>query len=310
MTQHHVHPILDPAMAGFDRAVRATRPVPSPLRSDLKVETHWAPNQAGDGNTSPADGAHPERPRFVAGNQGWQVEMDGLTVTLSVSVVIPTLNEGLNLPAVLSQMPRGVNEVIVVDGGSRDGTEETLRDLFPQVRLIHQELRGKGTALRTGFEAATGDIIVMMDADGSMSPLEIGSMISALVAGADIVKGSRHLAEGDSEDFTALRRVGNIGLTWAFNVLYGSHITDMSYGFVAFWRRHLPTIEPRCTGFEVDTYMKARAVRSGLRVVEVPSHEGRRIYGDSKLHPIRDGFRLLNTIVRERFRAGPPPGTR
>jgi len=127
---------------------------------------------------------------------------DWATVSLSalsqhtVGVVIPALNEERNLPHVLPRIPTWVREVILVDGHSTDRTVEVARRLRPRIRIVHQQGRGKGAALRTGFKAAVGDIIVMLDADGSTDPREIPAYIGALLAGADFVKGSRFLQGG------------------------------------------------------------------------------------------------------------------
>src|ERR1051326_4243701 len=109
---------------------------------------------------------------------------DGMGVR--VSVVIPALNEADNLPHVLPRIPRWVHEVLVVDGNSTDGTAEIAEALLPDVRIVRQSGRGKGDALRAGFASATGDVIVMLDADGSMNPQEIPVYVGALLAGADM----------------------------------------------------------------------------------------------------------------------------
>jgi hypothetical protein len=147
----------------------------------------------------------------------------------------------------------------------------------------------------------------MMDADGSMSPREIDSMVSALVRGADVVKGSRKMAGGSSSDLTMIRDLGNAGLSKVFNLIFDAAHTDLCYGYMGFWRRHLWALNPDCAGFEVETFLNIRAQRAGLRVVEVPSREGRRIYGQSNLNPIRDGLRILRTILRERAAPKPVP---
>ena len=113
-----------------------------------------------------------------------------------VSVVIPALNEARNLPHVFSRLPTGLHEVIVVDGHSVDDTLSAARRLRPEVRIIAQNRRGKGNALACGFAAATGDIIVMVDADGSADPAEIPRFVWALLDGADYAKGSRFAKAG------------------------------------------------------------------------------------------------------------------
>ncbi len=125
-----------------------------------------------------------------------------------VSVVIPALNEAKNLEHVLTALPEGIFEVVVVDGGSTDGTLEVARRLRSDVRAIRQTRRGKGNALACGFAACSGDVIVMLDADGSADPAEIPRFVDALVAGADYAKGSRFIRGGGSADITRFRRAG------------------------------------------------------------------------------------------------------
>jgi glycosyltransferase involved in cell wall biosynthesis len=218
-------------------------------------------------------------------------------------LVIPTLNEAANLPHVFAELPAGLHEVIVVDGLSSDGTVEVARLLRPDVRIIMQERPGKGNALACGFRAATGDIIVMLDADGSADPAEIPRFVDALVAGADFAKGTRFRVGGGSSDITALRRVGNRVLGGMVNALYGARYTDLCYGYNAFWRHCLEHMSIDCDGFEVETLINIRVFRSGLRVTEVGSFERDRIHGSSNLRTFRDGARVFRTIVRERMRA-------
>jgi glycosyltransferase involved in cell wall biosynthesis len=217
-----------------------------------------------------------------------------------VSVVIPALNEAENLPHVLATLPEDTYELILVDGNSVDGTSTVAREHYPTVRIIGQSGRGKGDALREGFAACSGDIIVMMDADGSTDGAEIKQFVAALVEGADYAKGSRFVDGGGSEDITFLRRAGNRLFCWLVNQIYKTSYTDLCYGYNAFWRSALPAMALDCGGFEVETVLNVRAAKAGLRVVEVPSIEHARIHGESKLHPVRDGLRVLRAIVRER----------
>jgi glycosyltransferase involved in cell wall biosynthesis len=217
-----------------------------------------------------------------------------------VSVVIPTLNEAKNLPHVLTRLPKGLHEVIVVDGQSTDGTAQVARSLLPDVRIVQQTGRGKGDALVAGFAVCTGEIIVMLDADGSTDAQEIPRFVAALCTGADFVKGSRFAQGGSSADITPFRRVGNRALNIVVNALYGTSYTDLCYGYNAFWSRCLPYMRVDCTGFEVETLINVRIAKAGLVIHEVPSFEGSRIHGTSNLNPVRDGSRVLRTIVLER----------
>lgn len=222
---------------------------------------------------------------------------------VTVSVVIPALNEEHNLQHVLPRIPRDVDEVILVDGNSTDRTVEVALELIPSIRVVQQEGIGKGAALRSGFAAATGDIIVTLDADGSTDPGEIPRFVHALLAGADFAKGSRFLHGGGTSDMPFHRRMGNATFVHLVRRLHGGKYTDLCYGYNAFWRRHLPLLELDGDGFEIETEMNIRALRSGLRVHEVPSFEDRRVMGVGRLRTIPDGWRVLRTILRERRRA-------
>jgi glycosyltransferase involved in cell wall biosynthesis len=220
-----------------------------------------------------------------------------------VTVVVPTLNEAKNLPHVFELLNKqDIHEVLVVDGFSTDDTIEVARALRPDVRIVHQSRRGKGNALKHGFEAATGDIIVMLDADGSADPGEIPAYVEALVNGADFAKGTRFARGGGSTDITRLRRVGNWGLNTLTNVLYRSKFTDLCYGYNAFWTKHVPVMNVDCDGFEVETLINVRVHKAGLKIAEVGSFEADRIHGTSNLNTFRDGWRVLKTIFKERVR--------
>jgi glycosyltransferase involved in cell wall biosynthesis len=219
----------------------------------------------------------------------------------TVSLIIPTLNEADNLRHVLPTLPAVVDELVIVDGGSTDGTVDVVRQLRPDAVIVHDTRPGKGVALQSGFEAARGEILVMMDADGSMDPNDIATFVAALHAGADVAKGSRFLQGGGSSDLTPLRTFGNFMLTQAVRVTFGGRYSDLCYGYMAFWRHVLPAFEGKMVGgFEVETFLNIRALAAGLRVVEVASFESPRLHGESNLHTFRDGARVLRTIYRER----------
>jgi glycosyltransferase involved in cell wall biosynthesis len=223
-----------------------------------------------------------------------------------VSVVIPTLNEERNLPHVLDRVPAWIDEVIIVDGLSTDDTVGVARRCRPDVEIVLESTPGKGAALRAGFAAATGDILVMLDADGSADPAEIPRFMETLAEGADFAKGTRFLEQGGSADLTPLRGLGNHVLTGTVNALFGTSYSDLCYGYNAFWRHCLPTLQIDCSGFEVETLINIRVSRAGLDVREVPSFERERIHGESNLRTWRDGARVLRTIVRERTRRHTP----
>jgi glycosyltransferase involved in cell wall biosynthesis len=232
-----------------------------------------------------------------------------------VGIVIPTMNEAANLPYVLPLIPDSVDEVVLVDGGSTDGTVEVARRLRPDIRVVQQHARGKGAALSAGLCAVRSQIAVMLDADGSMDPREIPAFVGALVAGADLAKGSRYAAGAVTHDITRLRHVGNWALKTAVNVLYHQRWTELAYGYAAMWTdildplgiREIDDVEVAPEklgyghGFEIETLLFCRAVRTGLRVVEIPGIEFDRIFGDTHLDTFRDGWRALHALYIERF---------
>lgn len=223
-----------------------------------------------------------------------------LAITPPVSVVIPAMNEAENLPYVFKTLPDWVHEVVLVDGNSTDDTVAVARELWPDVKVVRQLGKGKGDALITGFAACTGDIIVMVDADGSADGHEIVSYVSALVSGADFAKGSRFANGGATDDMTPIRKLGNHVLCSVVNAKFGARYTDLCYGYNAFWKHCLDKIDLDCTGFEVETLMNIRVVKAGLKVQEIPSHEYLRIHGVSNLSAVRDGLRVLKVILTER----------
>jgi glycosyltransferase involved in cell wall biosynthesis len=222
---------------------------------------------------------------------------------VTVSVVMPTLNEAANLPFVLNTIPKWVNDIVIVDGLSKDDTVRVARALHPDLRIVHQRRPGKGAAIRAGLEAATGDILIIMDADGSMNGSEIAAFRDALLGGADYAKGSRFITGGGSVDITRFRRAGDHGICFLMWIFFGARYTDGTYGFKAVWRDRLDMIPIDTDGFEVELLIDIRAHRASLKTVEVPCFETHRIHGRSNLNALTDGFRCFQVIVRERFRS-------
>lgn len=219
----------------------------------------------------------------------------------STSLVVPSLNEARNIPWLLERVPDFIDEVVLVDGRSTDDTVAVAREIRPDIRVILETRPGKGVALRSGFAAATGDYIVMIDADGSMHPNEVALFTAYLDAGFDFVKGSRFMLSGGSDDMTLVRRLGHWPLLTFARVGWQVRFTDLCYGFCAFRRSRLEALRLNADGFEIETELVLSAVRAGLRIAEVPSWESPRTYGESNLRTFRDGARVLRVLLRERF---------
>jgi glycosyltransferase involved in cell wall biosynthesis len=231
---------------------------------------------------------------------------NGKRDNLSVNVIIPTLNEERNICDIILRLQQcGVNNVLIIDGHSSDSTVEYASQLGAKV--IIQNGQGKGGALREAFEDSCldGDVIVIMDADGSMAPEELSLFVDAIKAGADVVKGSRFLPLGGSEDLTPLRRVGNKLLTGALNLLFLTDYTDLCYGYFAFRKEAIDKLSPYLTAenFEIETEICIKSKTLGLSIVEVPSFERSRRFGSSNLHTLRDGAKILKLLVTEALKS-------
>jgi glycosyltransferase involved in cell wall biosynthesis len=222
-----------------------------------------------------------------------------------VTIVIPAKDEARNVAWVLRRLPPGIDEVILVDGHSKDDTIAVARAVRPDLVVATERGPGKGAAMRTGMDMASGDVIVTIDADGSMDPVELDRYLDA-ARDADLVKGSRFAKDGGTEDMSPIRRLGNRVLLALVNLLYGAHLTDLCYGFCAVRRSALGVLALRSDGFEIETEMTVRALRAGLRVGEVPSFELPRRYGTSHLSAFFDGWRVLATLLAVRVRARHP----
>jgi glycosyltransferase involved in cell wall biosynthesis len=233
-----------------------------------------------------------------------------------ISIVVPALNEALNLSVVLPQLPK-VHEVILVDGGSVDGTVMAARRALPEIITVLQARRGKGNALAAGFARVTGDIVVMFDADGSADPAEISRFVETLKQGADFAKGSRYVDGGGSADITPLRSWGNRFLNGVFNLGWRTRYSDLCYGYNAFWADMIPLLDlpdhklPAPAngkmvwgdGFEIETVINCRFAAAGVSIAEVPSVEKLRMFGETNLRTFQDGFRVLKTLFTEWRRA-------
>ena len=222
---------------------------------------------------------------------------------MTVSLIIPTLNEAGSIEAVLDEIPRDVvDEVLIVDGASTDGTAELVRGKGD--RVIQQEGRGYGAAIATGFKHVSGDIIVLADADGSYNLGDIRRLVQRVQDGADLALGSRYLPESGSEDDTLVRYVGNKLFTWTLNKLYGVELSDVLFFYVAMRRDVVRSIVADSPGFEYIVEFLIKAQRAGFKFAEIPSAEKARPAGKSKVNAFKDGLRMLWIMLLARVWGG------
>lgn len=215
---------------------------------------------------------------------------------------MPTLNEGRNLPFVLSSLKKiDIDEILVIDGNSTDNTVEIAKDFG--VNVVFQDGRGKGGAISQVFCNGYLDVdaLVIIDADGSMKPEEIPYFVEKLQSGYDVVKGSRFLNGGHSEDMNFLRRLGNIFFSSLVKLVWAPEYTDLCYGFAIFTKESIKQLAPvlKSQNFEIETEVFIKAKKLGLKVGEVPSVELARKFGKSNLKAFEDGLRILRTIINE-----------
>ena len=215
---------------------------------------------------------------------------------MKVSVVIPTLNEEKNLPKVLKEIKNRVNEIIVVDGYSKDKTVEVAKKFG--VKVIFDDI-GKGSALRKGMKAAKGDIVITMDADYSHKSSEIGLLIEGIKSGFDICMGSRFIQGGGTEDMPWYRYLGNKFFVTLVNLFWNMNYSDLCYGYRSFRKSCINKLGLESNGFGIETEIAIKAAKKKVKVLEVPSYEKVRNYGKGNLRTFSDGWLILKTILKE-----------
>jgi len=227
---------------------------------------------------------------------------------VKLSIVIPVRNERDTVVPLIERV-RAVDcgmpkELIVVDGASTDGTREALLALgeVPDLVLVLEDrARGKGRAVRTGIERATGDIVMVQDADLELEPAEIPSLLAPIVEGrTGVVFGSRFKGRGRGAT-PLVGYAGNFGLTWAVNLLYFTRLTDILTCYKVIRADIARSLDLRCNGFDLDAEITCRLLRDGHRIVEVPvTYNARSVDEGKKLSP-GVGWSVLRAIVRVRF---------
>ena len=226
--------------------------------------------------------------------------------TVKISVVIPTYNEEESVGEVLRKLLELERflppmEIIVVDDGSTDRTADEVAK-FPSVKYVgHEKNLGKGAALRTAFEGATGDVFVIQDADMEYCPSEIPKLLEPILMGrADVVYGSRF--KGSYEGMSFLHYVGNKVLSLTTRLLYRTSITDVMTGRKCFTRKIIKSIAFTENGFKIETEITAKILKNGWRITEVPITYFKRTMGSSKIR-YRDGVSNVMKLLAEKFRS-------
>ena len=216
----------------------------------------------------------------------------------TVTVLICAKNEAINLPHVLPKIPIWVDEILVVDGHSSDGTAQIVKRESPTARLIEQPKTGKGDALRFGIRNASSEIIATIDADGQTDPADIFKFVQPLIRGADFAKGTR-LKYGRPSSMRFHKFIGNKILVLAANLMFNAKYTDVAAGLRAFYKAKVEDVDIT-NGGEADQELQVGILRKGLKVVEVPYTHLPRISGESRFRDFPQGLRNLFAIIRTR----------
>ena len=219
---------------------------------------------------------------------------------MKVSIVIPTLNEEKNIEILLNEIEKKdfIDEIIIVDGYSKDKTVEIAEKYG--CKILYDD-KGKGSALRKGLKEAKNGIVISMDADNSMLSDELYLLIAGIQAGYDVCMGSRFIQGGGTEDMPLLRKFGNKFFVSLVNIFWKTNYSDLCYGYRSFKKSSIDELGLKSDDFGIETEISIKSAKLGLKVLEVPSFEKTRTYGDGKLRTFSDGITILKTITNELF---------
>jgi glycosyltransferase involved in cell wall biosynthesis len=226
---------------------------------------------------------------------------------MTLSIVMPVYNERATIATILDHVQSSglADEIIVVDDASSDGTREVLAGIarnHPRLKLVlHESNRGKGAALRTGLAAATGDLILVQDADLEYDPRDYPALLQPILDGrADVVFGSRFLG-GPRRTTMFWHMVANQLLTLTTNILYNSILTDMETGYKLFKREVIQGIRLRSNRFDIEPEITAKLLKRKIRIFEVPISFNPREYSEGKKIRMRDAFSAVWALLRYRI---------
>lgn len=221
---------------------------------------------------------------------------------MKVSLIIPTLNEQGAIGRVLREVPKDVvNQIIVIDGHSTDNTAAEAKAELGRKndKFVLQKKAGFGNALLEAFKKASGDVIVIMDGDGSQNPKDIASFLKKIKDGYAYVMGSRYGRGGRSDDDTIIRLIGNRAFTSLTNLVHGTKVSDSLYLFIAIKRKDLKKLQLSSPGIEICVEIPIKAHKAGLKLAEIPVIERARYAGESKVNAFFTGLRILGMIFRK-----------
>ncbi len=225
---------------------------------------------------------------------------------MKVSVVIPVYNEARNIAEILKRVraARAAYEIVVVDDGSQDGSRELLQQLDGKGRLrviLHPRNRGKGAAVRTGIEAARGDVVLIQDADLEYNPGDYPALLQPIKDGiADVVYGSRFLG-GPRRAVMFWHMIANQLLTLMTNILYNTILSDMETGYKVFRRAITAGMNLRANGFDFEPEFTAKVLKRRYRIFEVPITFNPRDYTEGKKIKLWDAFVAVWTLLKYKF---------
>jgi glycosyltransferase involved in cell wall biosynthesis len=217
---------------------------------------------------------------------------------MSIAMVVPTLNEIDGMKKIMPQINRSwVDEIIIVDGGSTDGTIEESQKLG--FKIVHQTSRGVGDAYRLGIEATNCDYILFFSPDGNHEIKDIPILINKIKSGYEIVHINRFGKTSKSEDPGLITGFGNRMFTFLVNVFFGGHFGDCLDGFKIIKRNTILELKLDAKRENYEQQICIRAAKLGIRIFEVDGNEPKRIGGERKMSPLYTGYQLSRQILRE-----------
>lgn len=246
------------------------------------------------------------REKLLSSNLKFDENEGSFDPLLEITVIIPAYNEEKTIGKVISETISVLDnmhlsyEIIVVDDGSTDKTGLIASSYAVSV-VSNEKNRGKGYALRTALKRAKGKIIVTIDSDGEHKPREIPALLEPVFKGTDIVAGSRFLDRDHAYVTTRLHQIGNFIFNRSIMALTGQRVTDSQTGFRAVRRNVFETLNLESDGYEIETEITVKSLKSGFVFEEKPIGIRKRKHGTSKIKLLLDGTEILKTIIRANF---------